>query len=154
MVVPRDLTALSAAAAAEIGRSPKEGACVALLSAPEAILTPDGGTLELADQGDATTAALVLRRLAEELGATLEERYYRDLFGDTEREREYWWLDIRGHRYMVLRCTAPEAPPGICVGGPIDTPEALALFRAVAASFGAVVQDRRPRAVKPWWRFW
>jgi hypothetical protein len=115
---------------------------------------PDGGTLELADGGDAATAALVLRRLAERFGATTKERYYRNLFGDTEREREYWWLDIRGQRYMVMRCTAPEAPPGVCVGGPICTSEELTLFRAVAASFGAVVRDRRPRPSKPWWHLW
>ena len=127
---------------------------MALLSAPEALLMPDGGALELADGGDPATAALILRRLAEQFGAVLKERYYRNLFGDTGREREYWWLDIRGHRYMAMRCTAPEAPPGVCVGGPIGTPEELALFRAVAASFGAVVHDRRPRASKPWWRIW
>jgi hypothetical protein len=130
------------------------GALVALLSAPEAILTPDGGMMELADGGDRATAALVLRRLAEQFGATIRERYYRNLFGDTQREREYWWLDVRGRRYMVLRCTAPEAPPGVCVGGPIGTAEELALFRAVAASFGGVIQDRRPRAKTPWWRIW
>jgi hypothetical protein len=80
---------------------------------------PDGGTLELADGGDAATAALVLRRLAEQFGAT-----------------------------------APEAPPGVYVGGPIGTAAELTLFRAVAASFGAVVQDRRPRPSKPWWHVW
>lgn len=127
---------------------------VALLSAPEAILTLDGGMMELADAGDLATAELVLYRLTEQFGATVMERYYRNLFGDLEREREYWWLDIRGHRYMLMRATAPEAPPGVCVGGPIGTSEQLVLFRAVAACFGAVVQDRRPRAKKPWWRIW
>jgi hypothetical protein len=130
------------------------GLRVALLSAPEAILTPDGGAMELANGGDPATTAMILRRLAEQFGAVFKDRYYRNLFGDTEREREYWWLDIGGHRYMVLRCTAPEAPPGICVAGPIGTPEELSLFRAVAASFGAVVRDRRPPASRPWWRLW
>ena len=127
---------------------------MALLSAPEALLVSDGGTMELADGGDRATASLVLRRLVEEFGATIKDRYYRNLFGDTEREREYWWLDIRGHEYMLMRCTAPEAPPGVFVGGPAGTPEELTLFRAVAASFGAVVQDRRPRPSKPWWHLW
>jgi hypothetical protein len=127
---------------------------VALLSTPEAILTLDGGVMELGDAGDRATAESVLHRLAEQFGATLKERYYRNLFGDREREREYWWLDIRGHRYMLLRATAPEAPPGVCLGGPIGTPEQLALFRAIAASFGATLQDRRPSAKKPWWRIW
>jgi hypothetical protein len=110
--------------------------------------------LELADGGDVATATTILRRLAEQFGATIKERYFRNLFGDTEREREYWWLDIQGHRYMVMRCTAPEAPPGVCLGGPIGTPEELALFRAVAACFGATVHDRRPHIHKPWWRIW
>jgi hypothetical protein len=125
---------------------------VALLSAPEALLRPDGGIMELADGGDRDTAEVILRELIRRFGATIKERYYRNLFGDTEREREYWWLDIRGREYMLMRATAPEAPPGVCVGGPISTPEELALFRAIAASFGAVVQDHHPPVAKPWWR--
>jgi len=127
---------------------------VALLSAPEALLRPDGGIMELADGGDRDTAEVVLRRLVQQFGATIKERFFRDLFGDAEREREYWWLDIRGREYMLMRATAPEAPPGVCVGGPIGTPEDLALFRAIAASFGAVERDRRPPHRKGWWRFW
>lgn len=127
---------------------------MALYPVPESILSRDGGVLELADTGDPATAALVLGRLTEAFGATVVERYFRNLMGDAEREREYWFLDIRGRRYTVMRCTAPEAPPGVCVGGPIGTRDDLPLFRAVAASFGAVEQDRRPRATRPWWRFW
>jgi hypothetical protein len=126
----------------------------ALLAEPEAILTADGGALELAVTGHPGTAALILRRLAEGFGATVKRRYYRNLFGDAEREREYWWLDIRGREYLVLRCTAPEAPPGVCVLGPTGTREDLALFRAIAASFGAAEQDWRPPRRKSWWRFW
>jgi hypothetical protein len=125
-----------------------------LRSAPESILTADGGVLELADNGDAATAALVLRRLTEDFGARVLERYFRNLFGDAEREREYWFLDIQGCRYTLMRCTAPEAPPGVCVGGPIASRADLALFRAIAARFGALEQDRRPPSPRPWWRFW
>jgi hypothetical protein len=38
--------------------------------------------------------------------------------------------------------------------GPIGTREDLALFRAIAASFGAVEQDRRSPLRLGWWRFW
>ena len=127
---------------------------MALRPAPESILTADGGGVELADSGDAATAQIVLHRLTTEFGAGVVERYFRNLFGDAEREREYWFLDIRGRRYTVMRCTAPEAPPGVFVGGPTNTQEDLSLFRAIAASFGAIERDRRPPAPKPWWRFW
>lgn len=124
------------------------------LQEPESILTTDNGTVELTDSGDPELAAEVLRRLAAQFRAVVRRRYFRNLMGDTTHEREYWWLDIRGREYMVLRCTAPEAPPGVCVMGPIGTREDLALFRAIAASFGAVEQDRRPPRHKAWWRFW
>ena len=125
-----------------------------LRPAPESILTADGGALELADSGDPATAALVLRRLTEDFGARVLERYFRNLFGDSEREREYWFLDVRGRQYTMIRCTAPEAPPGVFVGGPIASREDLALFRAIAARFEALEQDRRPPAPRPWWQFW
>jgi hypothetical protein len=121
---------------------------------PESILTADNGSLELADGGDQEVAAEVLRRLAERFGAVVRERLFRNLMGDASREREYWWLDIRGREYMVMRCTAPEAPPGVCLMGPIDTREDLALFRTIAASFGAAERDRRSPLRKGWWRFW
>jgi hypothetical protein len=65
---------------------------VALRPDPESILTANGGALELAVGGDPATAALVLRRLVKGFGATVVERYYRNLFGDMGREREYWFL--------------------------------------------------------------
>ena len=124
------------------------------LRVPESILTADNGTLELADSGDPEVAAEVLRRLGGRFGAVVQRRFFRNLMGDTTREREYWWLNVRGREYLVMRCTAPEAPPGVCVMGPIGTREDLALFRSVAASFGAVEQDRRPPLRRAWWRFW
>jgi hypothetical protein len=124
------------------------------LREPLSVLTADNGAVELADSGDPELAAEVLRRLAERFGAVVRKRYFRSLMGDTSREREYWWLDIRGREYMVLRCTAPEAPPGVCVMGPIGTRDDLALFRAVASSFGAVEHDQRPPRRKGWWRLW
>lgn len=127
---------------------------MALLSTPEAVLKFDGGVMELADDGDREIASTVLRRLAVQFGATVQDHMFRNLFGDTEREREYWWLDIRGRKYMLMRATAPEAPPGVCLGGPISTSDDLVLFRAIAASFGAKVQDRRSPLRKGWWRFW
>jgi hypothetical protein len=126
---------------------------VGWLQQPESILSADNGTLELADDGDPRVAAEALRRLAERFGAVVRKRFFRNLMGDTTREREYWWLDVRGREYMVMRCTAPEAPPGVCVMGPIGTREDLALFRAVASSFAAVERDRRPPP-RRWWRFW
>jgi hypothetical protein len=127
---------------------------VSWLREPESILTADNGTLELADGGDPEVAAQALRRLAERFGAVVRERFVRNLMGDTTREREYWFLIVLGREYLVMRCTAPEAPPGVCVMGPIGTREDLALFRAIAASFGAVEQDRRPPVRKGRWRFW
>jgi hypothetical protein len=120
---------------------------------PESILTADGGALELADSGDAEVAAQVLSRLAEQFGAVVRDRLFRNLMGDPDREREYWYLTIRAREYMVMRCTAPEAPPGVCVMGPIRTREDLALFRAIAVSFGAVERDRRSPLRRGWWRF-
>jgi hypothetical protein len=125
-----------------------------LLPNPEALLRSDGGAMELSTDGDPTTAALILRRLVEEFGATIKERYFRNLMGDTEREREYWFLNIRGCDYLLMRCTAPEAPPGICVLGPIKTREELALFRAIAQSFGATEREQRPFKLRAWWHFW
>jgi hypothetical protein len=117
---------------------------------PKSILTVDKGTLELADGGDPAVAEEALNRLAERFGAVVRDRLLRNLMGDPDRESEYWYLIVRGREYMVMRCTAPEAPRGVYVIGPIGTPQDLALFRAVAASFGAVERDRRSR----WWRFW
>jgi len=125
-----------------------------LRSQPESILMPDGGTLELSDGGDADTARIVLERLTAEFRGTIMEQVYRNLMGDMEREREYWFLEIQGRQYILMRCTAPEAPPGVCVMGPTKTPDDLALFRSIAGSFGAVEQDRRPPVPPPWWRFW
>jgi hypothetical protein len=121
---------------------------------PESILAADGGSIELSTTGDPETAQFILRRLTEQFNATLKERLYRNLMGDMEREREYWWLDIRGREYMVMRCTAPEAPPGIFLAGPTRTRDDLTLFRAIAASFDAVERDRRSPLRKGWWRFW
>lgn len=124
------------------------------LPKPKSILTADNATLELADSGDPAVAAEVLRRLAERFGAVVRDHLFRNLMGDPERERDYWYLDVRGREYMVMRCTAPEAPPGVCLMGPIRTPEDLALFRAIAASFGAAERDRRsPLRPGWWWRF-
>ena len=117
---------------------------------PEAVLAANGGTLELADSGDPAVAAEVLRRLAERFGAVIRDHLFRNLMGDPDRERDYWYLTIRGREYLVMRCTAPEAPPGVCVSGPVGTPDDVALFRAVAVCFGAAVRDRR----SGWWRFW
>jgi hypothetical protein len=124
------------------------------LPKPEAILTAHGGTLELASSGDPAVAAEVLRRLAERFGAVVRDHLFRNLMGDPDRERDYWYLDIRGREYLVMRCTAPEAPPGVCLSGPINTREELALFRAVAACFGAAERDRRSPLRPGWWRFW
>jgi hypothetical protein len=133
---------------------PRRAPEVGWLREPESILTADGGTLELADDGDPAVATEVLGRLTGRFGAIVRDRLFRNLMGDPDREREYWYLTVRGREYLVLRCTAPEAPPGVCVLGPIGTAEDLALFRAVAASFEAVERDRRPLRRKPWWRFW
>ena len=119
------------------------------LPKPEMTLSGRGGTLELADSGDPAIAAEVLRRLAQRFGAVVRDHLFRNLMGDPERERDYWYLTLRGREYMVMRCTAPEAPPGVCVMGPIGTRGDLALFRSVAACFGVAEQDRRA-----WWRFW
>jgi hypothetical protein len=127
---------------------------VGWLAEPESILTADNGTLELADSGDPAVAAEALARLADRFGAVVRDRLFRNLMGDPEREREYWYLTVRGREYLVMRCTAPEAPPGVCVMGPIGTREDLALFRAIAASFGAVERDRRSPLRGGWWRFW
>ncbi len=78
---------------------------------PTSILTADNGTLELADRGDPVVAAKALKRLAKRFGAVVWERLFRNLMGDPDREREYWYLTLRGREYMVMRCTAPEAPP-------------------------------------------
>lgn len=121
---------------------------------PKAILSADGGSIELSTTGDAETAQLILGRLTGQFQATIKERFYRNLMGDMEREREYWWLDIRGREYMVMRCTAPEAPPGILLTGPTRTRDDLTLFRAIAACFDAVERDRRSPLRKGWWRFW
>ena len=53
----------------------------------------------------------------------------------------------------MMRCTAPEAPPHVSIIGPIGTPQDLALFRAIAASFGAAERDRRS-LLRMLWRFW
>ena len=124
------------------------------LGKPKSILTADNGTLELADRGDPAVAEEALNRLAERFGAVVRDRLFRNLMGDPDREREYSYLTVRGREYMVMRCTASEAPPGVCVMGPISTPEDFALFRAVAASFGAVERDRRSPLRMGWWRFW
>src|SRR5262245_45209428 len=121
---------------------------------PKSILAADNGTLELADRGDRAVSAEALNHLAERFGAVVRDRLFRNLMGDRDREREYWYLTVRGREYMMMRCTAPEGPPGVCVMGPIGTPEDLALFRAVAASFGAVERDRRSPLHMGWWRFW
>jgi hypothetical protein len=121
---------------------------------PESILTADNGTLELADSGDPEVAAQALSRLAERFGAVVREKLFRNLMGDSERAREYWFLIVQGRGYVLMRCTAPEAPPGVCVMGPIATCADLALFRAIAASFGAVERDRRSPLSWGWWRFW
>jgi hypothetical protein len=122
---------------------------------PEAILNADGsGGIELSTDGDRTTAAFILRILRDEFGATLNRHFFRNLMGDASRERDYWFLDIHGSEYMLLRCTAPEAPPGVFFGGPIKTPAELALFRTIARRFGAVEKDRRPSLRRPWWYFW
>jgi hypothetical protein len=92
--------------------------------------------------------------LAERFGAVVREGFFRNLMGDPEREREYWFLTVRGREYTLMRCTAPEAPPGVCIMGPIGRPEDLALFRAITASFGATERDRRSPLRKSWWRFW
>jgi hypothetical protein len=121
---------------------------------PKSILTADYGTLELADRGDPAVAAKALNRLAKQFGAVVRDRLFRNQMGDPDREREYWYLTVRGREYMVMRCTAPEAPPGVCITGPIGTQEDLALFRAVASSFGAVERDLRSPFRMGWWRFW
>jgi hypothetical protein len=121
---------------------------------PESILTAHGGTLELADSGDPEVAAEALRRLAERFGAVVRDRLFRNLMGDPDRESEYWHLTVRGREYLMMRCTAPEGAPGVCLMGPIGTREDLALFRAIAASFGAVERDRRSPLRLGWWRFW
>jgi hypothetical protein len=124
------------------------------LRQPRSILTTDNGTLELADSGDLAVAAEALNRLAERFGAVLRDRLFRNLLGDPDRESEYWYLTVRGREYLVMRCTAPEGAPGVYVMGPIGTREDLALFRAIAASFGAVERDRRSPLRPGWWRFW
>jgi hypothetical protein len=131
-----------------------EGLGMGWLPKPESILTAANGTLELADSGDPAVAAGVLRRLAKGFGAVVRDRLFRNLMGDPEREREYWYLTVQGREYMVMRCTAPEAPPGVCLMGPIGTRNDLALFRAVATSFGAAERDRRSPLRMGWWRFW
>ncbi|WP_157369850.1 hypothetical protein [Zavarzinella formosa] len=127
---------------------------MAWLAKPESILTADHGTLELDDSGDPAVAAEVLRRLAERFGAVVRDHLLRNLMGDPGRERDYWYLIVRGREYLVMRCTAPEVPPGVCVMGPIGARDDLALFRAVAACFGATEQDRRSPLRPGWWRFW
>lgn len=124
------------------------------LAVPESVLTAHNGTVVLADSGDSAVAAEALRRLAERFGAVVRGHLFRNLMGDPDRERDYWWLDLRGREYLVLRCTAPEAPPGVCVLGPIGTRDDLALFRAVAATFRAAERDRRSPLRPGWWRFW
>jgi hypothetical protein len=131
-----------------------EGIAVGWLRKPKSILTAEGGSMELADSGDSAVAAEALGRLAERFGAIVRDRLFRNLMGDPERESEYWYLTIRGREYLMMRCTAPEQTPGVCLSGPIGTPEDLALFRAIAASFGAVERDRRSPLRLGWWRFW
>ncbi len=124
------------------------------LTKPMSVLTARGGTLELADSGDPAVVAEVLRRLAERFEAVVRDHLFRNLMGDPDRESEYWYLTVRGREYMVMRSTAPEGSPGVCVSGPVGTREELALFRAVAASFGAAERDRRSPLRLGWWRFW
>lgn len=121
---------------------------------PKAILTADYGSLELADDGDRAVAVEALRRLAEQFDAVVRDHLFRNLMGDPERESEYWYLVIRGREYLLMRKTAPEGAPCVCVTGPIGTPEDLALFRAIAASFDAVERDRRSPFRLGWWRLW
>jgi hypothetical protein len=127
---------------------------VGWLSNPKAVLNSRSGTLELADSGDPVVAAQVLRRLAERFGAVVRDHLFRNLMGDPERESEYWYLTVRGREYLLMRFTSPEVSPGVCVSGPIRTREDLALFRAVAATFGAAERDRRSPLRLGWWRFW
>ena len=124
------------------------------LTKPMSVLTGRGGTLELADSGDPAVAAEVLGRLAERFEAVVRDHLFRNLMGDPDRESEYWYLTVRGREYMVMRFTAPEGSPGVYVSGPVGTREELALFRAVAASFGAAERDRRSPLRLSWWRFW
>ena len=124
------------------------------LPKPRSILTAENGTLELADGGDPAVAAETLSRLTEKFGAVVRDRLFRNLMGDPDRESEYWYLTVRGREYMMMRCTAPEGAPGVYVMGPISTPDDLALFRAIAASFGATERDRRSPLRLGWWRFW
>jgi hypothetical protein len=109
--------------------------------------------LELAGGGDPAVAAEALNRLAERFGAVVRDRLFRNLMGDPDRESEYWYPSVRGREYMMMRCTAPEGPRGVYVVGPIGTPNDLALFRAIAASFGAAERDRRS-LLRTLWRFW
>ena len=129
---------------------------MALRPDPESLLTSDNGTLELAVDGDPDTAAVILDRVRERFGGTVRERFRRQFF-----DREYWFLDVWDREYTLMRCPPPSTPPGVCLMGPIDAPEALALFREVAASFGAAERDlrapRSPRpltapARRPWWK--
>jgi len=131
-----------------------EGFEVGWLREPQSILTADGGTLELADGGDPAVAAEALRRLTDRFGAVVRDRLFRNLMGDPDRESEYWYLTVGGREYLVMRCTAPEGAPGGPVTGPSGTRADLALFRAIAASFGAVERDRRSPLRLGWWRFW
>jgi hypothetical protein len=73
---------------------------VARLPAPVADLAADGGSIELATAGDPETAQLILRRLTERFGATLKERYYRNLMGDAEQ-----------YSRRDCRCQTSWAPP-------------------------------------------
>ena len=129
----------------------QEGILVAWLQKPMSILTASNGTLELADSGDPAVAAEATSRLAERFGAIVRDRLFRNLMGDPDRESEYWYLTIRARDYMVMRSTAPEGAPGVSIIGPIGTQEDLALFRAIAASFGAVEKDRRSPLRLGWW---
>jgi|GEM_PF-5758613 len=110
---------------------------------PISNLMAGNGTLELGGGGDRSVAVEAVNRLAERFGAVVRDRLFRNLMGDSERESEYWYLTVRGREYMVMRKTAPEAPRGVCVIGPIGSPQDLALFRSVAASFGAVERYQR-----------
>jgi hypothetical protein len=111
---------------------------MALRPDPVSYLGRHGGTLELATDGDAATAAEVLGRVVERFGCTVTRHVRRQFF-----DREYWFLDVQGREYMLMRCTLPSTTPGVCLWGPIDGREALALYRDVARQFGAAEVDLR-----------
>ena len=71
---------LSAGPATYLGRSAGGGVLVALRADPVSILTADGGTLELAVDGDVGTARAVLKRVAARFGGTVTRHVRRQFF--------------------------------------------------------------------------